>query len=162
MISLLLHGPHKYSFTIFSKYHLLLTSSSSKVRSQLHVTFLGGLSLAILVTVLMCTYLISIFSAISKVQKKLQPTRFALFAALSVTDLKTDWIYVEIMLKTKPQKDFRLFVLVYFMCLSCKYLVLFFFFSFVFAELGLRYSAQSSHCGGFSCCGAWALERQAQ
>ena len=133
MISLLLHGPHKYSFTIFSKYHVLLTSSSSKVRSQLHVTLLGGLSLAILITVIMCTYLISIFSALSKVQKKLQPTRFALFAALSLSqNLKIDWIYVEIMLKTKPQKDFRLFVLVYFVCLSCKYLFLFFFFFLLF------------------------------
>ena len=158
MISLLLHGLYKYSFTISSKYHLLLTNSSSKVRSQLHVTLLGGLSLAILITVIMCTYLISIFSAISKVQRKLQPTRFALLAALSLSqNLKIDWIFIEIMLKTKPQKDFGLFVLVYFVCLNCKYLFLFF-----SAELGLRYSAQSSHCGGFSCYGAWAPEREAQ
>ena len=77
----------------------------------------------------MCTYLISIFSAISKVQRKLPPTRFALLAALSLSqDLKIDWIFVEIMLKTKPQKDFRLFALVYFVCLNCKYLFLLFFF----------------------------------
>lgn len=109
----------------------------------------------------MCTYLIYIFSAISKVQRKLPPTRFALLAALSLSqDLKIDWIFVEIMLKTKPQKDFRLFALVYFVCLNCKYLFLLFFF-FV-AELGFRYSAQSSRCGGFSYYGAWALEREAQ
>lgn len=77
----------------------------------------------------MCTYLIYIFSAISKVQRKLPPTRFALLAALSLSqDLKIDWIFVEIMLKTKPQKDFRLFALVYFVCLNCKYLFLLFFF----------------------------------
>ena len=39
---------------------------------------------------------------------------------------------------------------------------IFFFFMNVFiylflAALGLRCSARASHCGGISCCGAWAL-----
>ena len=29
------------------------------------------------------------------------------------------------------------------------------------AALGLHCSAQAFHCGGFSCCGAWALGEQA-
>ena len=32
---------------------------------------------------------------------------------------------------------------------------------FFLAALGLRCGAQASHCGGFSCCGPWALGARA-
>ena len=37
----------------------------------------------------------------------------------------------------------------------------FFFFNLFLAALGLRCCARASHCGGFSCCRAWALDARA-
>ena len=48
---------------------------------------------------------------------------------------------------------FFFWILFYFIFLINLFICLFLF----LAVLGLRCSAQSFHCGGFSCCGAWAL-----